>query len=218
MEAYYVWGLKPNESQPNPPMENIIKNTLYFPLYQIVSGEQQIMPYVQQFNKLHTLWNRIPHWVVKADISRYLLIYFHGGFYFDVDCEILKSIRIPENKSVVLFIEKIIQDLDRLGPREIKSEKHKVRIANYAFGAREARDPFIRALIEECIQRLIAFLMEKSTDKISEVDIVWLAGPDVVTSVYHKYTDKSRIEVLGESFLEHHEHGGWRNRPKKNKK
>jgi mannosyltransferase OCH1-like enzyme len=173
-----------------------------------------IIPYVEHFPKLNQLWNLIPHWVVKADIARYLIVYFDSGYYFDVDCEIRRPIQIHQRKNTILFIEKIIKDLHKLGPREHKSETHKIRIANYAFGTRETKDPFLRDVIEECIKRLIAYLMEKNQG-INERDIVWLAGPDVVTSVYHRTSDKSRLQLMDPDYLEHHEYGSWRNKQKK---
>ena len=45
----------------------------------------------QTYLELAQLYFQIPHWVVKADLVRLLLVYFNGGFYCDADCFIQKK-------------------------------------------------------------------------------------------------------------------------------
>ena len=47
--------------------------------------------------------------------------------------------------------------------------------------------------------------------EISEIDIVWLCGPDVITSVYHDNNQNfSDIILLEKDYIKHQSFSGWR--------
>jgi len=190
---YYLWNMKPGETgQPNP---KIIQHNSTYSEYRIL-GPEDILPLVARFSpELANLWDRIPHWVIQCDLGRLLYIYYHGGMYIDSDCVIRKPI---PTSPVVLFTEKSVP-LYQLGPRE---KKYSVRVANYAF-ASEPQHPFLKEVILECIRRLTLL------KGITHSDILWVCGPDVITTVYHETLHKD-IALLDTTYLNHLIMGSWR--------
>ena len=207
--AVYMWNINPNEHKPVP-MKNIFKNQEYFH-YRIVNRsilENAVHEYADK--KLLNLWVKIPWWIVKADLGRLIYVYLNGGFYFDVDCLVKKNFYNEVGESMVLFIEKGLSSTEKLGPREQKTEDRKLRIANYAFGTNHKKHQFIKQCIDECVLRLEIIFKEKLKE-ISEIDIVWLCGPDVVTSVYHDNKQNfSDIILLEKDYIKHQSFSGWR--------
>lgn len=206
--ANYMWNFKPAENSPIP-TSCIDHNKTFFPEMNVVSVTD-IERLAKSFPDLENLWDRIPHWIIKADIGRLLYIYFHGNFYFDVDCRIRKKIPLDSERYMILFTEMILKNVNRLGPRECKNPENVLRVANYAFGTNVIRHPFLHEVILECIKRL-AFLIESGPSKLQQLDILWVCGPDVITTVYHRskshYPD---LILLDMSYLSHLCHGSWR--------
>ena len=206
--ANYMWNFKPAENSPIP-TSCIDHNKTFFPETNVVSVAD-IERLAKSFPDLENLWDRIPHWIIKADIGRLLYIYFHGNFYFDVDCRIRKKIPLDSERCMILFTEMILKDVNRLGPRECKNPENVLRVANYAFGTNVIKHPFLHEVIMECIKRL-AFLIESGPSKLEQLDILWVCGPDVITTVYHRsknlYPD---LILLDMSYLSHLCHGSWR--------
>jgi mannosyltransferase OCH1-like enzyme len=199
MECIYMWNMNPTETKvPNKLLMQ--ENAKIFPIYKIV-GPSDILPLVQQFsNELYDMWLTIPHWVIKADLGRLLYIYYNGGMYCDCDCLIRKT--ITSNAPIVLFTECIV-NVNQLGPLECKHPDNKVRVANYAFIAKKGH-PFLKNVITECIRRLHLL-----PSKLTHADILWVCGPDVITTVYHLQKTPD-IELLNQSYLTHYRCGSWR--------
>jgi mannosyltransferase OCH1-like enzyme len=191
----YLWNMKPNETRS--PNASIIKhNSQFIPEHQII-GPDDITPLVSKFStELKDIWDTIPHWIIKCDLGRLLYIYYHGGIYMDCDCIILKPF---QTSPVVLFEEKTVS-VHLLGPRE---KKYGLRIANYAF-ASVAEHPFMKEVIDECIRRLKTL---KGTP--SDKDILWVCGPDVLTTIYHEKKSRGVI-LMDKSYLRHFMSGSWR--------
>lgn len=210
----YMWNFKPNEKQLFP--QNVINNNLnYIGNNEIIKPndiENLLLTNDSDFPCLLMLYNIIPHWVVKADLGRLLSIYYNSGLYADADCFIIKQLdNHKEHHNIILFIEHICNTVNELGSRECKNPENVLRIANYCFGAKIAKHPFLKEVIDECIKRLTQLLIiEKKTD-ISDIDILWLCGPDVITTIYHKskhnYPD---IFLYDNTFLKHMCYGSWR--------
>lgn len=98
------------------------------------------------FPEHRALFDAFPYRIQKFDFFRYLAIYHHGGFYFDLD----------------IFLSKGLDDLCHHGcvfPFEELSLHSYLRdvhgmdweIGNYAFGA-AAGHPFIGAIIDNCVR------------------------------------------------------------------
>jgi len=206
--ANYMWNFKPGEKAPIP-TACIDNNRNFFSKTNIVSTAD-IELLAKHYPDLDQLWDRIPHWIIKADLGRLLHIYFHGNFYFDVDCKIRKNIPVDSVGFLVLFTETILKNVNKLGPRECKNPENVLRVANYAFGTNVIRHPFLNEVILECIKRL-GVLIDLNSTELSQEDILWVCGPDVITTVYHKSRSSySDLILLDTSYLSHLCHGSWR--------
>jgi len=204
LNAIYMWNIKPDETK-TIPMVNINHNSKYF--NPMIISNNEILPLVEIYPNLKDIWNKIPNWITKADLGRLLYIYYNGGFYFDVDCKINKE--IIDNNKMVLFIESIV-NIQNLGPRECKNPENCVRIANYAFGTTILNHPFLKEVIDECITRM-KFIYSLNLKEISQNDILWVCGPDVITTIYHKSKNNyNNLLLLNQSYISHYCYGSWR--------
>jgi len=209
LNAVYMWNMKPGEVIPIP-KKNITKNERFFKTKIIGPNEINNLVKVINYPGLSYFWNKIPWWIVKADLGRLLYVYVNGGFYFDADCLVKKNFLNSVEDNMVLFVEKKLRSTNKLGSREKKTEERLLRIANYAFGSGIKKHPFLKRVINECLVRLTLFEKE-SSKKISETDVVWLCGPDVITSVYHDFKHLySNLILLEKNNLNHQSFGGWR--------
>jgi len=205
--THYMWNFKPNENKPCP--QDVIYNNLkYIPTYSLTTPFNIHNLIVNNvFPELAELYVKIPHWVVQADLVRLLLVYFNGGFYSDVDCFIQKKWNTSD--SVILFTEHVCKSVHELGPRECKNPENVVRIANYFFGTNTIHHAFIKEVIEECIRRLKQLITEKKTTLTAQ-DILWMCGPDVMTSIYHVSKHKYDICLLNTTYVHHKRYASWR--------
>jgi hypothetical protein len=203
--ANYMWNMRPNERKPIP-RDCINHNLTMMPKHYVIHPEE-INSLARDTPILNELWDKIPHWVTKADLGRLLYIYNHGQFYFDVDCIVKKA--LPDTNKMIVFTETILRDVSELGPRECKNPENVLRVANYAFGTTTVKHPFLKEVIDECISRL-SWLVN-SNIKPSETDILWVCGPDVITTVYHRSKHNySDLLLLDKSYLSHLCYGSWR--------
>jgi len=206
--ANYMWNFKPEEKA-SMPMASIDNNKNFFTGFNVVSLAD-IESLIPHYPELEKLWNLIPHWIIKADIGRLLYIYFHGDFYFDVDCNVRKNIATDSNSFLILFTETLLKDVKKLGPRECKNPENVLRVANYAFGTNVIKHPFLDEVILECVKRL-DFLVNSRPPELLQSDILWVCGPDVVTTIYHKSGHRYHdLILLDTSYLSHLCHGSWR--------
>ena len=206
--ANYLWDFKP-PGDGQIPTEFITLNERFVRNSNIVRPGD-IESLICHYPDLEKLWDRIPHWVIKTDLGRLLYIYFNGNLYFDVDCVIRKKISIRAQQFFILFTEMIVSDVSKLGPRECKNPENVLRVANYAFGTNVIRHPFLNEVILECIDRL-AFLISLAQTHLTQQDILWVCGPDVITTVFHqsrgRYPD---LILMDTTCLAHLCHGSWR--------
>ena len=114
------------------------------------------------------------------------------------------------NYDTILFTEFILDNTNKLGPREIKDKAHKLRVANYAMGSRIKKNKFFKKCIEECMRRLK--IIKKEGNDISNQDVLWVCGPDVITTVYHQENleNKKNIQLLPEKIVQNENFGSWR--------
>ena len=205
-----MWSFKPYEN--NTFNKNVIINNLkYIGNYNVITPKiLKLLLKNDIFPDLFELYNLIPNWVIKADLGRLLIIYFNGGIYCDIDCFIKKSFN-SYNNNIILFTEKICESVSKLGPRESKSPENVLRIANFCFASKSIKHPFLKEVIDECLQRLKQVLINEKKTTLNDRDILWCCGPDVITTIYHlmkhKYND---LYLCDSSFLDHKSYGGWR--------
>ena len=141
-----------------------------------------------------------------------LYIYKHGGVYLDMDCVIttnpFQRVNL-KNDRMILFTEFTVT-LDQLGPRECKNPQNALRIANFAFATNYKLHPFLELCIRECMRRL-EVLFQSNVYNWAETDILWVCGPDVITTMYHEHQeDDSYILLMKRGYLRHLGYGSWR--------
>jgi len=204
---FYMWNFKPNERS-KMHQDVIRSNSIFIKKYSIVTPET-IKPLITNdiFTNLVELYNLIPHWIVKADLGRLLVIYFNGGMYSDADCFIKKQF---DKHNMVLFTEHICTSIQELGTREDKHPDNLTRVANYCFGSKTPRHPFIKEVVLECLRRLNQLLVVENLKDLNSSHILWVCGPDVITTVYHKLKHEHDIFLFDQSYLIHKRHGSWR--------
>jgi mannosyltransferase OCH1-like enzyme len=153
--------------------------------------------------------------IMKFDIIRYLIIYHSGGTYLDVDVLLKKSLKnITANEC--FFVEKIITNVAnhdaRYEPIRKGVPEHPVRIANYAFSSKPKNPIFIEILTE------IRRRMHLQPSPKKDYDVLYLTGPDVVTTVVHRLSAVSRMKIniipqkISKSIFVHASAGEWRGR------
>ena len=215
ISAIYMWNMKVGEKKPVP-RDCIEHNKPYLSNFKII-GPAEIMPLVPQYSpQMAFIWPLIPHWIITADLGRLLYIYFHGNFYFDVDSKITKPF-FPASggaNKMYLFVEELLPSVAALGPREIKTPAHLLRVCNFAFGASVKKHPFLKDVIDECLKRLTYLLGDlkfKPAD-FKKTDILWVCGPDVMTTVYHqkKHLYGNQIVLLAQPYIHHLRMWSWR--------
>ena len=211
-KIYYLWNFKMDEKQPFP--NNVIKNNLKFVDNYEIINPSTIEPLLinEIFPDIINLYKLIPHWIIKTDLARLLIIYFQGGIYSDSDCFINKKINSHnENNNVLLFTEHICDSINKLGPRECKNPENVLRVANFYFGSKNKHHPFFKEVIDECINRLKQLLINENKKELTNEEILWVCGPDVITTIYHRTKNNYKdIFLYDLSYLSHKCHGSWR--------
>ena len=160
------------------------------------------------------VYHSIPRGVSKADIGRYLVLYYLGGIYLDNDI-ILKNgnwINILDKyPNGVWFTEKMCKSSEQFGKRE---KKYLHRIANYAIALSNPKSQLVKDIIVESSKRI----KNLSDQEWSDEDVLWATGPDVVTTILTEtYLDGFKILNLeaSKSALSHKATGSWRNKEDK---
>lgn len=174
----------------------------------------QLLSKYPEFNELSSTFTRK---VQKADLARYLIIYEHGGFYFDLDCRPDNNSLFQDlkngmlNSSALFFIEcelkpEFAEETKQYPIRQGVPEDIE-RIANFAFGAVE-NHPIIWQLLELLYQRCNTF-----PNYNDDYDILYKTGPDCMTQCVHDAQPSSEIQVIhNRNYLYHQSVGTWKNK------
>lgn len=175
--------------------------------------------YPQFLDIYHTASRRC----MVADLVRYLIVYTHGGWYFDMDCKResfdVRDPRFRQMNDLVLFTE--LNTDDAFGPgfgQQVADQnpirdgvpEHPVRVANYAFGA-AAGHPFFHWLLKRL---RIRWERSKQEASVSDYDVLFITGPDLVTTVFHERSGCFPDSLLSledsHRMITHLEASGWR--------
>lgn len=109
--------------------------------------EKRVQAFIdQEFPKYRTVFDSFQFPIQRYDFFRYLAVYRHGGFYFDLDLLLASDLStLLESGCVFPFEGLTFSDYMR--------NYHKMdwEIGNYAFGA-AAEHPFMKAIIENCVR------------------------------------------------------------------
>ncbi len=109
--------------------------------------EKRVRSFIdQEFSQYRTVFDSFQFPIQRYDFFRYLAVYRHGGFYFDLDVILASDLSsLLESGCVFPFEGLTLSDFLR--------NQHKMdwEIGNYAFGA-AAGHPFLEAVIENCVR------------------------------------------------------------------
>lgn len=99
-----------------------------------------------EFPQYRDVFDAFPRKIQRFDFFRYLAVYRHGGFYFDLDVFLSESLHdLLAHRCVFPFEELTLNAHLRT------AFDHDWEIGNYAFGAAPG-DPFLAAAIENCVR------------------------------------------------------------------
>jgi mannosyltransferase OCH1-like enzyme len=167
---------------------------------------------VQQYPEYEGIY-RAANNIMKYDIMRYLIVYHCGGTYLDADIVVKKPLsNVTANEC--FFIEKIVPlNRNNAGYHEPIRRgvfEHPIRIANYAF-ASKAKNPIFLEILAEVRRRMYI-----QPAPMRDYDVLYLTGPDVVSSVIHTMKKTISINLVSKSvsdgIFEHTCAGEWRNK------
>jgi hypothetical protein len=100
----------------------------------------------QEFPQYRAVFDSFPFPIQRYDFFRYLAIYRHGGFYFDLDVLLASDLSTLLESGCVFPVEgPTLSDYLR------NHHNMKWEIGNYAFGA-APQHPFLAAVIENCVR------------------------------------------------------------------
>ncbi|MFA0812842.1 glycosyltransferase family 32 protein [Microbulbifer epialgicus] len=116
--------------------------------------------------------------IQKCDFFRYLIVKHFGGFYLDLDVEIICSLsELIDQQDNVFFVEKILSREECI----FYGNRDSIRISNYAFGTIPHHifwDYFLTYLIQPRFS---------SRPITNDNDILESTGPGILTTVFHDY-------------------------------
>lgn len=159
----------------------------------VLFGSAEMEEFVrEEFPEFETAMHSFSRRIQRFDFFRYLAVYRLGGFYFDLDVLLARSIcPLLKHTCVFSFEELTVSEFLR------RSYGMDWEVANYGFGA-APQNPFIGALIENCVR----FLSEPSWGQqmmqgvpraIQEVFVVpFTTGPGMVSRTLAENPDLAK--------------------------
>ena len=165
--------------------------------------------------ELWELYQQIPRMVARSDIGRLILAKYRNGLYCDMDIVFTNDTKIDELQSypLVLFCEHEQCNPNHMGVRENKRYTH--RMYNCIFASHQLNSPFWDQCLTLCKTRIRELLSLGKEYKWSDSDVIWCTGPDLITTVYHEYSDKENIKIVShadcKTMFNHCCAGTWRN-------
>jgi hypothetical protein len=102
----------------------------------------------EEFPEFEAAMSSFSRPIQRFDFFRYLVVYRLGGFYFDLDVFLARSLSpLLDHQCVFSFEELTVSDFLR------RNYGMDWEVANYGFGA-APQNPFVGALIENCLRLL----------------------------------------------------------------
>ncbi len=100
----------------------------------------------QEFPQYRATFDSFPYLIQRFDFFRYLAVFHHGGFYFDLDVFLSESLSdLLDCRSVFPFEQLTISRFLR------RQHGMDWEIGNYGFGGAPG-NPFLAAVIENCVR------------------------------------------------------------------
>jgi len=156
------------------------------------------------------------HYIQKCDISRYLLMFFTGGVYTDLDVEVKQELAVIQERhpkaKVFLGTERVLPSLyaEAMRVHRIRNGtgEHSTRVANFWMMS-TPKHPFWLHVLKIAEKRSTLPIVEN-------YDILFTTGPDLITEAYVTYQEPEKDEVVllskaeFSALLRHHSDGSWR--------
>ena len=131
---------------------------------------------------------------MKTDFFRLLAVHFYGGFYFDMDVRISKSLdSLLESNSLIFPFEWTMHNeyFQKRYNFTFNTNKHSLdQIGNYAFASARNNNFFIDVIDNIIINYPYNKLY------ISDNDVLALTGPDILNITYWECSKKYNFEIL----------------------
>ena len=150
----------------------------------------------ERLPRVHAAFSKVQHRslrVQKWDLFRFAAVYELGGFYFDMDVELLAPLDDLLGHAAVFPHEEFIypslcrkqQEWGRWRPRDCGHEFR--QIGQYAFGA-EPRNPFVKRVLDGMVAELLGETGHAQGIRFADVFILSTTGPDYVSLVHERAT------------------------------
>jgi len=173
------------------------------------------------YPEYYDTYKSLPMFIQKVDFLRYLAIHHYGGFYFDVDIDILTPLDDDIlNHQAVFPIDEYIDKIEcgrdvRFAP--ICNKGLDFLLGQYAFAC-VPKHPFVKLLIDTIHQNIDVYVdAYRSSRGDLETYVYRTTGPDFVTNVYADYREKSQIYILSNgkrqmfgNYAKHDYYGSWK--------
>jgi mannosyltransferase OCH1-like enzyme len=151
----------------------------------------------QNYPEYYNTYLKLPIKIQKIDFFRYIAIYHYGGFYLDLDMDVMKSFDDLLKYSCIFPIDEYIYiNTHNGGIERYKSfynNNQSFLLGQYAFAA-SPKHPFIKEIIERIHNNIYNYI--KNVDNKSHDYIYKTTGPDFITEVYMTYKNKNNIKIL----------------------
>ena len=162
----------------------------------------------KEYPEYYDIYNAFEYTIQRIDFFRYLAVYHYGGFYFDIDMDIDKSIA-PLCKYKCVFPKESNLENNIL---DFKNEGLSIVIGNYAFGA-STKNKFLKLCIDNIISGRIKLTdipnnndrykpyVPNTQSQMVKLDsymnhILYTTGPVLVSQSYIDYKNKKIIKII----------------------
>ena len=162
------------------------------------------------FPHLLSLYNNFKYNIQRIDLFRLLVIYKYGGFYFDIDVEIIKPLdELLDNNLIfpVEFSRDALENIHSNIPKKLYSSYTIIddNIGQYGF-ASEPNNDFLMFYISNIENHRIPIeyiLNDNKYDILSgeqkQEYVCCTTGPRLLTLIYYEYNNKSKVTLLRNS-------------------
>lgn len=153
--------------------------------------------------ELLDLYDFYPRNIQRADLFRVIAIFELGGFYLDLDVHLYEPLDALCSATLVLTEEwqMSVGEYEKRHCLPAVDARDLMQVGNYGFAARP-RHWFLEEVIDEMLHRAAAI----NPSTVSNEDVFFSTGPDVLSAVYARFRDQLAGEV---TILDGSEHGRW---------
>ena len=138
----------------------------------------------------------LKHKIQQIDFFRYLVVYYYGGIYLDLDIDINHNLdELYNNPEICKFPIELQNITDTI----ITIQGFNSLIGNYGFYAPK-KHPFLKKIIDNIVNNripdnIIAVAQKDNQDPPEQVYVYCTTGPLLVTQTYIDY-DNNDIELI----------------------